>query len=130
MSQLNPGDFDVFDFYVLSSVANGSKSALEIQQRVTRLEKFLEMAARKRRGSIAPLPVVLERLQRAGWLQPTHVGVQPNADTVYSLTDSGKQRLEQERARLHLIVSEFVESSALDGSFQRFLDNNHSFESN
>jgi DNA-binding PadR family transcriptional regulator len=126
MSEFNANDFEeALDFFILSGFSDGPRSLLEIQQRVKWAEGLLVLAAaRKWTRSLGSLTTALERLQHEGWLKPERLGEQPGPEIIYSLTDAGDLQLEQERARRHLIVSQFVEDGELDGSFRRFLNSN------
>ena len=120
MAEFNAGDLEgMLDFFILSGFSDGPQSLLEIQKRVNWAEGLLLLTAdRKGMGSLNSVTSTLERLQREGWrkLQRTSLEI------TYSLTESGEQRLEQERARRHFIASQFVEDSELDSSFRKFLN--------
>ena len=124
MTDFNARDFEgMRDFFILSGFSDGPRSLVEVQQREKWAERLLVVAA-ARRGtqSFDSLATALERLQREGWLKSERSGEQPSPEITYSLTEAGEQRLEQERERRHLMVSQFVEDSELDASFRRFLD--------
>lgn len=124
MAGFDANDFErALDFFILSGFSDGPRSLPEIQQRVQWEERLLYVAA-KRKGmqGLSPLPEALARLQSEGFLKGDRSGEQPSTETIYSLTDAGKYRLEQERARRRLMVSQFVEDEDLESSFRRFLD--------
>ena len=125
MSESDANNFEgTLDFFILSGFRDGPRSLLEVQQRVQWAERLLQVAAAKKgRPTFSSLSTALERLQREGWITCER----HPAESIYSLTEAGEHRLERERARRHSIVSEFVEDSKLDGSFQRFLDQSGPF---
>jgi DNA-binding PadR family transcriptional regulator len=124
MAEFDANDFEgTLDFFILSAFGDGPRSLSEIQRRAKWAERLLYLAA-TRKGKRGPdsLSEALGRLQREGCIKFERLGQQSGADIIYSLTDAGEHRLEQERARRHVIVSEFVEDSELDSSFRKFLD--------
>lgn len=129
MTEPDANNFEsTLDFFILSGFRDGPRSLLEVRQRVQWAERLLQVAAAKKgRPTFSSLCTALERLQREGGVKCERSGERHPAESVYSLTEAGQHRLEQERARQHSIVSEFVEDSELDGSFQRFLDQSGPF---
>jgi DNA-binding PadR family transcriptional regulator len=124
MRASNDNDFEgTLDFFLLSGLSDGPRSLSEIEQRIKWAQRLLYLAA-KRKGKRPPdsLPGALERLQSEGFLNIERLVERPDTGIIYSLTEVGKHRVEQERTRRRLMVSQFVEDSELDGSFQKFLD--------
>jgi DNA-binding PadR family transcriptional regulator len=80
-------------------------------------------ATRRGKQSLGSLLTALQRLQRDGWLR-----AEPTSDDGavsglrYSLTADGEQRIEEGKARLESMLSQFVEHGDMDKSFQHFLD--------
>ena len=101
MAKFNANDFEgATDFFILSGFSDGPRSLSEIQQRVNWAERLLYLAAkRKGKRGLGSLSEALERLQSDGYLRHERLGEQPGAEIIYSLTDAGERRLEQERAR-------------------------------
>ncbi len=124
MTEFNANDFEgTLEFFILSAFSDGPKSLVEIQQRAQWAEQLLGLAtARKATRDFGSIFTALERLQREGCLKREQVGAQPSPEVLYSLREVGEQRLKQERARRHSMVSQFVEDAELDHSFRRFLN--------
>ncbi len=91
----------------------------EIQRRISWAQRLLQIVE-KQKGISGHDAVsdALVRLTKEGFLQVENIHQQ----VIYSLTDAGVQRLEHERLRQSAVLSQFVEDSALEGSFRRFLD--------
>ncbi len=132
MAQFNADDFErPLAFFILSGFSNGPRSVSEIQQHVNGVERLLDWAAaRKGKLRLGSLPAALERLLHEGWLRLVRLDEPPGPEAIYMLTDAGEQRLEQERARLHSIVAQFVENGEPDGSFRTFLNSQSPLWSN
>lgn len=124
MTEFNANDFEgAFEFLLLNGFSEGPRSVSEIQRCCQRAEWLLNSAAaRKGKREVGSLPIALQKLQREGWLRRECPSEQASAEITYALTETGRQRLEQERTHRHGRVSQFIESSELDQSFRRFLD--------
>lgn len=124
MAEFDTNDFkSTFDFFILSGFNDGPRSLSEIEQRMQWAERLLYLAAKRRaKQGFGSLLEALARLEGEGCLKQERLGEQPGAEIIYSLTDTGEHRLEQERARRKSIVSQFVEDAELDTSFRKFLD--------
>jgi DNA-binding PadR family transcriptional regulator len=124
MAEFNANDFEgTLDFFILSGFSDAPRSLSDIRQRVRWAERLLYLAATQtgKRGHGSLLDALV-RLQREGCLKRERRAEQPDTEIIYSLTDAGERRLEQERARRKLVVLQFVEDADLDASFGRFLD--------
>jgi DNA-binding PadR family transcriptional regulator len=124
MADVNANDFEgTLDFFILSGFSDGPRRMSEIQQRIKWAERLLYLAAARtgKRGHDS-LFEALKRLQSEGCLKLVRRSEQPGTEKIYSLSDLGEHRLEQERARRKLAVSQFIEDADLDASFRRFLD--------
>lgn len=124
MAEFDANDFEsTFAFFLLSGLQEGPKSFSEIERRLQWAERLLYVAARRKgQQGITSLLEVLARLAREECLERERCKEQPGAEIVYSLTDAGKHRLEQERARRKTMASQFIEEAELDTSFRTFLD--------
>lgn len=126
MAKFDANDFEsTFEFFLLSGLHDGPKSFSEIERRLQWAERLLYVAARRKgQPGFGSLLEVLARLEREECLKCVPRKEQPGAEMIYSLTDTGKHRLEQERARQKSRVSQFIEEAELDTSFRKFLDHN------
>jgi DNA-binding PadR family transcriptional regulator len=120
---------DMLDFFILKRLSDdGPLLLLEIQQRAKTILGLLDLFA-TRAGNQGPgsLAIALQRLQREGWLktQPPFDS-RPGSESLYSLSEFGKQRLEEEEARHASMLSRFIEDGEPEKSFRKFLDSSGS----
>jgi hypothetical protein len=90
MAEFNTNDFEgTLDFFILSRFGDGPRSVSEIQRCIGWAEKLLYLAA-ERKGHRGPdaLPEAIERLHSEGCLKLDQLGGLPDAEIIYSLTDT------------------------------------------
>lgn len=125
MNYFDPNNLEgLFDHVILNAFSNGPLSPLEVQARVQTVRIYLDLiAARKAVRSLPDSLVVrLEQLRRDGWLEShSRQTKDSGVEIIYSLTLSGRERVQQELKRRDAIVAQFIDEANLDGSFRRFL---------
>lgn len=117
---------DTLDFFILNTISDKSLHDADIDRRIERVRRMLELAAeRTRKPSPGSIVAALQRLERSGWAEIQCSEADSSPKKFYSLSPAGRDQLEAERMNRSSAVARFVEDSGWEHSFREFLNSNN-----